>query len=66
MLLVAAGVALTTIPLVAVGMVLTGLGIGSWDVGMNVEGADVERRLGRDIMPRFHAGLQRRHRHRRA
>jgi predicted MFS family arabinose efflux permease len=38
-------------------MVLTGLGIGSWDVGMNVEGADVERRLGRDIMPRFHAGF---------
>jgi MFS family permease len=57
LLLVAAGVALTTIPLVAVGMVLTGLGIGSWDVGMNVEGADVERRLGRDIMPRFHAGF---------
>ena len=57
LLLVSAGVAVTSIPLVAVGLVLTGLGIGSWDVGMNVEGADVERRLGRDIMPRFHAGF---------
>jgi len=57
LLLVSLGVAVTTIPLVGVGLVLTGLGIGSWDVGMNVEGADVERRLGRDIMPRFHAGF---------
>ena len=32
---------------------------------MNVEGADVERRLGRTIMPRFHAGLQLRHGRRR-
>ena len=24
---------------------------------MNVEGADVERRLGRTVMPRFHAGF---------
>jgi MFS family permease len=37
------------------GLVLTGLGIGTWDVAMNVEGADVERRLGRSIMSRFHA-----------
>ena len=57
LLLVSAGVALATVPVVAVGLVLTGLGIGSWDVGMNVEGAEVERRLGRDIMPRFHAGF---------
>ena len=57
LLLISAGIAATTIPVVAVGMVLTGLGIGSWDVGMNVEGADVERRLGRDLMPRLHAGF---------
>ncbi|HET6259084.1 MAG TPA: hypothetical protein VFE39_10575 [Pseudonocardia sp.] len=31
----------------AIGLVLTGLGTGVWDVAMNVEGADVERRLGR-------------------
>ena len=33
-----------------------GIGTGVWDVAMNVEGAAVERHLGRAIMPRFHAG----------
>ena len=32
-------------------------GNGTWDVAMNVEGAFVEQRLGRSIMPRFHAGF---------
>lgn len=41
----------------AVGFVLIGLGIGIWDVAMNVEGADVERRLGRPLMPRLHAAF---------
>ena len=41
----------------AVGFVLIGLGIGIWDVAMNVEGADVERRLGRSLMPRLHAAF---------
>jgi fucose permease len=41
----------------AVGMWLLGSGVGVWDVAMNVEAAEVERRLGRDIMPRFHAGF---------
>ena len=40
----------------AVGLFVYGVGIGVWDVAMNVEGAAVERRLGRAIMPRFHAG----------
>ncbi|MGH8777021.1 MAG: MFS transporter [Jiangellaceae bacterium] len=39
----------------AVGLFTFGAGSGVWDVAMNVEGADVERRLGRTIMPRFHA-----------
>jgi len=39
------------------GMVLIGMGNSTWDVAMNVEGADVERRLGRTLMPRFHAGF---------
>ena len=30
-----------------------GIGTGVWDVAMNVQGAEVERRLGRSIMPRF-------------
>ena len=39
------------------GLFLAGLGIGTWDVAMNVEGADVERHLGRSLMPRLHAGF---------
>ncbi|MEU8256894.1 MFS transporter [Micromonospora inaquosa] len=42
--------------LVALGLVALGYGSGACDVAMNVEGAAVERRLGRTIMPRFHAG----------
>ncbi|TDD65644.1 MFS transporter [Jiangella aurantiaca] len=41
----------------AVGLVFIGYGSGSWDVAMNVEGAAVERLLGRTIMPRFHAAF---------
>ena len=45
------------LPVTVVGLVVYGLGIGVWDVAMNVEGAEVERGLGRTIMPRFHAGF---------
>jgi MFS family permease len=41
----------------ACGLVAVGLGIGVWDVAMNVEGAAVERRLGRSVMPRLHAAF---------
>ncbi|MDG4810319.1 MFS transporter [Micromonospora sp. WMMD1120] len=41
---------------VALGLVTFGYGSGACDVAMNVEAAAVERRLGRTIMPRFHAG----------
>ena len=34
-----------------------GVGVGMWDVAMNVEGAEVERRVERAIMPWFHAGF---------
>ena len=40
---------------VATALLVWGLGMGLWDVSMNVEGAGVEHRLGRNIMPRFHA-----------
>jgi MFS family permease len=53
---VGAGV-VTAVPPTAVGLFLVGLGTGTWDVAMNVEGAEVERRLGRSIMPRFHAAF---------
>lgn len=42
-------------PLV-VGLAIFGFGNGAWDVAMNVQGALVERNLGRSIMSRFHAG----------
>jgi fucose permease len=45
-----------SVALTAVGFFVDGIGIGVWDVSMNVEAAEVERRLGRTIMPRFHAG----------
>jgi MFS family permease len=51
------GTALGSVPLAGVGLVLAGMGNSTWDVAMNVEGADVERRLGRTVMPRFHAGF---------
>jgi cyanate permease len=34
-----------------------GVGTGSWDVSMNLEGAEVERELGRAVMPHFHAAF---------
>jgi MFS family permease len=40
----------------AASLVVYGVGTGVWDVAMNVEGAEVERRLRRTVMPRFHAG----------
>jgi fucose permease len=46
----------SSVPVTALGFFAYGVGIGVWDVAMNVEGAEVERRIGRTIMPRFHAG----------
>ncbi|WP_129669735.1 MFS transporter [Phytoactinopolyspora endophytica] len=42
---------------VAFSLAALGYGTGTWDVAMNVEGAAVERLLGRAIMPRFHAAF---------
>ena len=42
---------------VAAGLFLVGLGVGVWDVSMNLEGADVERHLSRSVMPHFHAAF---------
>ena len=42
---------------VAAGLFALGIATGTWDVAMNVQGAAVERRLGRAIMARFHAGF---------
>ena len=40
-----------------IGLFVFGFGQGAWDVAMNVQGALAERRLGKAIMPRFHAGF---------
>ena len=54
---VALGLLAVSVPIVAVGLFLFGCGIALWDVGQNIEGADVERLVGRTIMPRFHAAF---------
>lgn len=48
---------LSSVAVTAAGLAALGYGSGSWDVAMNVEGAAVERRIGRTIMPRFHAAF---------
>lgn len=53
----AAGLQVGDVGPAAVGFVLIGLGVGIWDVAMNVAGADVEQRLGRSLMPRLHAAF---------
>jgi MFS family permease len=56
--LVVAGVGVSVFPqfwLTALGLFAFGLGMGSWDAAMNTEGALVEIRLGRAIMPWLHA-----------
>jgi predicted MFS family arabinose efflux permease len=53
---IAVGSRFGVLPLV-VSLLFMGLAYGVWDVAMNVHGAQVEQRLGRAIMPRFHAGF---------
>lgn len=55
--LAAAGVAAGVVLVVGSGVVLFGVGTGTWDAAMNLEGAAVEQRLGRTVMPRYHAGF---------
>ena len=51
------GVQQRQVPLVVAGLLLVGVGAGVWDASMNLEGALVEQRLGRTVMPRYHAGF---------
>lgn len=39
------------------GLLVIGFAMSVWDVAMNVQGAEVERRIGRSVMPRFHAAF---------
>ena len=47
----------TTVAVLTLGLFVMGLSNGAWDVAMNVQGAVVERHLGRVVMSRFHAGF---------
>jgi MFS family permease len=51
---IGAGAALHGSPLVAAGLFLFGIGMGGGEVAMNIEGADVERLLGRPVLPTMH------------
>ena len=58
--LVAVGIGVTELQnrgVVMAGLFLVGIGTGVFDVGMNLEGASVERLFGRAIMPHFHAAF---------
>ena len=50
------GVTSGSVPLVAVGFTIVGLGLGTLDVSINVEGAAAERAAGRTLLPLMHAG----------
>jgi fucose permease len=58
LVVVAVGAAMvSSSALTGLGLFAYGIATGVWDVAMNVEGAEVERGLGRSVMPRFHAGF---------
>ncbi len=42
---------------VVIALYAIGFGLGAWDVAMNVQGTLVEHRLGKVILPKFHAGF---------
>jgi fucose permease len=56
LIVIAFGYQIGVVPVV-IGLFVFGFGQGAWDVAMNVQGALVERHLGKAIMPRFHAGF---------
>jgi MFS family permease len=51
-----AGVSSRSVALVAAGFTIVGLGVGTLDVSINVEGAAAERAAGRTLLPLMHAG----------
>lgn len=58
LLLAGIGTSLLASPVVtAAGLAVIGLGTGSWNTASNVEGAAVERSVGRHIMPRLHGAF---------
>lgn len=56
-LLIGLGPTLGSTPLLAAGIFLTGVSFAVGNVPLNVESASVERRLGRTVLPQFHAAF---------
>jgi MFS family permease len=54
---IALSLSVASIPGTAVALFFFGIAIGLWDVSQNIEGADVEHKLRRTIMPQFHAAF---------
>jgi MFS family permease len=54
---IAAGVALRSPAIVTTGLTAFGLGLGCAELGFNVDGAEVERQLGRPILSFLHASF---------
>ncbi|MGF9647870.1 MFS transporter [Pseudarthrobacter oxydans] len=54
---IALSLSVASIPGTAVALFFFGIAIGLWDVSQNLEGADVEHKLRRTIMPQFHAAF---------
>jgi MFS family permease len=54
---IALSLAVASIPGTAVSLFFFGIAIGLWDVSQNIEGADVEHKMRRTIMPQFHAAF---------
>jgi MFS family permease len=48
---------LSSVLLFVIGGLLSGFGAGWVDVGMNVDGTEIEKRLGRSAMPKMHAAF---------
>lgn len=54
---IAAGIAMTSAVLVGGGLTAFGLGLGCAEIGFNVDGTEVERTLGRPILPFLHGAF---------
>lgn len=54
---IALSLSVESIPGTAIALFFFGIGVGLWDVSQNIEGADVEHKLRRTIMPQFHAAF---------
>ena len=56
-LIIGIGTAAPSVPLVAIGVFLMGASFALGNIPLNIETAAVQRRVGRAILPQFHAGF---------